>query len=108
MGGAKTKEAWVPSHHGELLAKIGSAYNGYRQSVMTLVAHSQDLLSTGGAELSKLAQVEPEKIFTPLSVAYLQNAHMDGFGVLHGGVVKLSAGESRRGEGFPLEEHVAY
>ena len=103
----EAKEAGLPSHHKELLAKIGSAYNGYRQSVMTLVAHTQDLLSTSGSELNKLAQAEPEQIFTPLSVAYFQLAHTGEFGVPHGGVVKLSAGTSQRGEGSPLEEHVA-
>jgi intein/homing endonuclease len=108
-GGFEKKEASVPSHHGELLAKIGSAYNGYRQSVMTLVAHTQDLLAASGTspELSKLACASPEQIFTPLSVAYLQCAHLDGFGVPSNGVVKLSTDVSQRGEGSPLEEHVA-
>jgi hypothetical protein len=72
------------------------------------VAHSQDLLSAGTSrELKKLGSAPPDQIFTPLSVAYLQHAFMDEFGVLRSGVVKLSTGESRRGEGFPLEEHVA-
>lgn len=105
----KPKQASAPSHSAELLAKISSTYNGYRQSVMEMVAHSQDLLSTGTAssELKKLASVSPEQIFTPLSVAYLQHAFMDEFGVPRTGVVQLSTGVSRRGEGFPLEEHVA-
>lgn len=101
------KEASAPSHHGELLATISATYNGYRHGVMELVAHSQDLLASGhsGSEFQKLANAEPESIFTPLSVAYLQNAYMDAFGVPRQGVVKLST--SCRGEGFPLEEHVA-
>lgn len=108
-GDAAQKEASVPSHSRELLAKIGAAYNGYRQSVMEMVAHTQDLLSTGtsSCELKKLASATPEQIFTPLSVAYLQHAFMDEFGVPRTGVVKLSTGVSRRGEGSPLEEHVA-
>lgn len=107
--GEAKKEASAPSHSAGLLAKISSTYNGYRQSVMEMVAHSQDLLAAGSTscELKKLASVSPEKIFTPLSVAYLQHAFMDEFGVPRTGVVQLSTGESRRGEGFPLEEHVA-
>jgi hypothetical protein len=102
------KEASAPSHSIELLTKISAAYNGYRQSVMELVVHSQDLLAAGtSCELKKLASVSPDQIFTPLSVAYLQHAFMDEFGVTRTGMVQLSTGASRRGEGFPLEEHVA-
>lgn len=103
------KEASAPSHHGELLATISATYNGYRHGVMELVAHSQDLLAGGhsDSEFRKLASAEPESIFTPLSVAYLQNAHLDAFGVSRQGVVKLSTSVRWRGEGFPLEEHVA-
>lgn len=101
------KEASAPSHCGELLATISASYNGYRHSVMELVAHTQDLLASGHSEFHKFASAEPENIFTPLSVAYLQNAHMDAFGVLRQGVVKLSTSVRCRGEGFPLEEHVA-
>lgn len=108
LGDGEEKEASAPSHSTELLAKISAAYNGYRQSVMDMVAHSQDLLSAGTSrEMRKLASATPEQIFTPLSVAYLQNAFMNEFGVLRTGVVKLSTGVSRRGEGSPLEEHVA-
>lgn len=107
-GEDKHKEAKAPSHSKQLLAKIAAAYNGYRQGVMDLVAHSQDLLSAGrNSELKKLGSAAPEQIFTPLSVAYLQHAFRDEFGVPQSGVIQLSTGASRRGEGFPLEEHVA-
>ena len=90
-GEDKSKEATAPLHSAELMEAVGSAYNGYRQNVMELVAHSQDLLgaNTTSTELNKLASVEPEEIFTALSVAYLQTAYMDEFGVSRGGVVKL-------------------
>lgn len=107
--GLPFKYAQAPSHSTQLLAKLAASYNGYRQGVMELVAHAQDLLGEGTryCEFRKLASAPVSQIFTPLSVAYLQTAFMDEFGVLQNGVVKLSTGASRRGEGFPLEEHVA-
>jgi len=88
----KSKTAYAPSHQVALLSKIGSAYNGYRRSMMELVAHTQDLLvETPGQVFHKLASVEPEQVFTPLAVAYFQTAYLDEFGVSTGGVVKLSS-----------------
>lgn len=89
FGAGSTKEAKAASHSQELLHKVASAYNGYRHSVMELVAHSQDLLSgTSNTEMRKLASASAEQIFTPLSVAYLQHAFMEEFGISDNGVVK--------------------
>jgi hypothetical protein len=91
----------------DLLAKIGAAYLGYRRGVMDLVAHSQNLLGDDtDAELCKLGSAPVDQVFTPLAVNYLKDAYMDEFGVTGSGVVKLS-NEQLRGEGPPLEEHVA-
>lgn len=99
------KIASPTSHISELLGKIGSAYNGYRRGVMELVANTQELIGrdTASAELCKLANAPVDEIFTPLSVAYLQDSFMDEFGVIDKGVVKL--GNDQRGEGLPLVEH---
>lgn len=84
----KIKEA--TSITSDLLDTIGSAYNGYRRGVMDLVAHSQNLLSSGNDdELYKLGSSSVEELFTPLSVAYLKEAFLDEFGVSGSGVVKL-------------------
>jgi hypothetical protein len=106
--GAKEKVASATSHSSDLLAKIGSGYNGYRYGIMDLVAHAQDIAEESGVgELTKLGSASVGEVFTPLSVAYLKDAFMDEFGVTASGVVKLSSGIGQRGEGFPLEEHVA-
>lgn len=85
------KRASAPTHSADLMAKLGSSYSSYRQSAIEMIAHTQDLLreNTTSGELDKLAGVEPEELFTPLSVAYLQLAYMDEFGVSRSGVVKL-------------------
>lgn len=62
------------------LRKMSSAYNEYRRGVMELVPHSQDLI--GGiagrnVDLTKLADADAGTIFTPLSVAYIQDAFLD-------------------------------
>ena len=106
----ESKEA-ASSHNSELLRKIGSAYNGYRSAVMDLVAHSPTLLGSPGTpeDMSKLASAPVDELFTPLTVAYLQQAYLDElpFGDTAGGVVKTSEqAEGRRVEGYPLSEHV--
>ena len=107
-GVAEKKEAHAPRHNKNLMNKLGAAYNGYRKGALELVVHSQDLLSgTPGSEFSKLASTQADRVFTPLSVAYFQTAFMDEFGDSNGRVVKLAADTRRRGEGTPLEEHVA-
>lgn len=74
----KRKEA--SSLSSDLLLKIGAAYNGYRRSVMDLIAHSQPVLESSGImsdTLAKLAAASVSEFFTPLSVAYLQDAFWD-------------------------------
>lgn len=96
----KEKSDVPTSHSSELLDKIGSAYNGYRQSLMNFVAHTQDLLSSApqASELHKLGSAPVDEIFTPLSVAYLQSAFLDEFGV-----EKFANRNGLRGEGLPLQ-----
>lgn len=79
----------------ELMRKIGAAYNGYRSSLMELVAHSQNILGSNGLdnrELSKLAEAPTESIFTPLAAAYLHSAFVDEVG---GSSKQASAGAER-------------
>jgi hypothetical protein len=67
------------SHSSEELRKIGSAYNGYRQSLMDMVASSQDVLPLAAprdAGVAKLAAAPVEDVFTPLTFSYLKEAHM--------------------------------
>ncbi len=64
----------------DLLRKIGAAYNGYRNGVMDLVASAQVLASSTAStddDLNKVASAPIEQIFTPLSVAYIQEAFFD-------------------------------
>jgi hypothetical protein len=60
-----------------LLHKIGSAYNGYRDSLMDLVAHAQPLITDAtdpSDDLRKVAAAPADDVFTPLAVTYLQDA----------------------------------
>jgi intein/homing endonuclease len=63
-----------------LLHKIGSAYGTYRGKLLDLAAHAQDLLGSPewapGEELRKVASSRPEDVFTPLTVAYLEQAFL--------------------------------
>lgn len=65
----------------ELLRKIGAAYNGYRQQVLSLVPYSQDFISTIASkkdiDLLKTASASVEETFTLLSYCYLRNAYMN-------------------------------
>lgn len=64
----------------DLLCKMGAAYNGYRQAVMSLLPHIQETLDRSGLEdngLKKLAQAPLNELFTPLSAAYLKTAFWD-------------------------------
>jgi len=93
------------SHHSDLLHKIGAAYNGYRQELMEVVPEAADLFHSTvcvGDELQKLASVPVNKMFTPLTVAYLQDAFMDEVGNCGNTIL----GISQRGEGATLREHV--
>ena len=92
-------EDWVDtpaSHPSELLRKIGSAYNGYRNRAMELAASTQTLLGSelvsSETELQKFAAAQPEEVITPLSYNYLRDAFMNecAVGVPGAGVVKVS------------------
>lgn len=88
------------SHPSDLLRKIGAAYNGYRDSLMQFVPHSQDLIeaatSVSAVALRKLASVSAEALFTPLSYHYLATAFLDEMP----GVVKQA--DVRVQRAFPL------
>lgn len=78
MPSGKVKKA--SSLRSPLLRKIAAVYNGYRQSVMNLVAHAQPTLSESGlldGDVQKLASEELTSLFTPLSVQYLKHAFMN-------------------------------
>lgn len=64
----------------DLLRKISAAYNSYRDQLMELVAHSQDLIGGSSAspvDFRKLSSANPEDVFSPLTVEYLQTAFLD-------------------------------
>jgi len=66
----------------ELLDKIGSAYNGYREQIIDVAAHSPDFMQYFEAgSLQKMASAEVSEMFTPLTVSYLKDAFLDEFGV---------------------------
>lgn len=95
--GIPSKEVPSPtSHPSELLRKIGSAYNGYRSEVMSIVASAHQFMretaTQSDAELHKLADASVEELFTDLSVSYLSGAFLDerSLGDTEQGVVKVS------------------
>jgi len=91
------------SHSSELLRKIGSAYNGYRDSLMQFVPNSQDLIeaatSPSDVALRKIASTATEELFTPLSYQYLSGAFLNELPSGDGGpaVVKLSSERANAG-----------
>jgi hypothetical protein len=101
QSGANDKNIPLSSHSTELLNKIGSAYNGYRRGVMQLVANSQQMLASAGAtgDLHKLAEASVHDLFTPLSVAYLQQAYLNDwpFGDTANDVVKSNYKQASAG-----------
>ena len=72
-------EAASPSHSSELLRKIGSAYNTYRDQLLDMAPHSQVLLqkvaSVNDVDLLKVASSDASDVFTPLSFLYLRDAY---------------------------------
>lgn len=98
------KSGKATSHPSELLDKIGSAYNGYRLSLMDIAAHAQSLLSStpSAVELHKLGSAPVEDVFTPLSVSYLQTAFLDEIGT-DSGAMKLEDGQACVERGLPSE-----
>lgn len=89
------------SHSSELLRKIGAAYNGYRDTLMQVVADAQDMLggSQGASPLRKLASAQVTTLFTPLSFHYLRDAFMDEIPEDKEAAVRAIAGVQR---GSPL------
>lgn len=74
---AQTK-AGLPSLVQSVLDKIGSAYNGYRESVLEQMPFfSEQLANTLDPELRKMAAASPEEVFLPLSAKYLIEAYWD-------------------------------
>lgn len=68
------------SHSSPLLRKISAAYNSYRDQLMELVAHAQDLMGGSSAsptDFRKLSSASPEEVFSPLTVEYIQTAFLD-------------------------------
>jgi len=66
----------------ELLDKISSAYNGYREQVIDIAAHSSGFMQYfEAADMQKMASAEVSEMFTPLTVSYLKDAFLDEFGV---------------------------
>ena len=66
------------SHNDKDLRKISAAYNGYRQSLMDMVATAQDklpLAAPADESVAKLASANPSEVFTPLTFSYLKEAH---------------------------------
>lgn len=65
----------------DLLRKIGAAYNSYRDQLMELAAHAQNLIEGGSSssqvEFRKLSSASPEEVFSPLSAEYINNAFLD-------------------------------
>lgn len=77
----KDNSKGTSSHSSSSLRKMSSAYDNYRHGVLDMVAHSQDLLGELAGEdthLAKLAAAPADQVFTPLSVAYIQDAFRDG------------------------------
>lgn len=87
-----------------LLHKMGSVYNSYRNNMMEMVANTQELIgSVSGVDdsLKKLASTPVEEMFTPLSVAYLNNAFLNELSV-----EKQAQASGQRAEGNPLKDRV--
>jgi hypothetical protein len=84
------------SHSSDLLRKMGSAYNTYRNGVMDLVSHAQSLIASATSPeesaLHKISSATVEETFTPLSAAYIKLAFWDevGLGVSTAGAVEPS------------------
>lgn len=84
----------------ELLRKIASFYNGYRQSLMELVPSTQDLadrIDPGSSpDLAKIAHLSADQLVSPVTAAYLSSAFYD------------EVGNGLRGEGTPFSEHAVH
>lgn len=84
----------------ELLRKISSAYNMYRQALMTKVAEAQETILGAGLpsqELASLARLPADKLFTPMSAAHLKFAYWNELGTPENGKAQRAGVE----RGFP-------
>ena len=83
-GASKEKRGASSSLSNNLLRKIGAAYNTYRDDLMELVTHTQDLVasmaSPSETSLHKFAAASADDVFTPLAVCYLKQAYWDEVG----------------------------
>jgi len=74
----KEKRGATSSLSSDLLRKMSAAYNAYRDGVVELVAHTQDLVaSLPHEQIQKIAAASTHEVFTPLSVRYLKLAYWD-------------------------------
>ena len=67
----------------DLLRKIGAAYTTYRNELMSKVAEAQDMITNSGIsdrELTSLAQLPVDALFTPMSAAHLKLAYWSELG----------------------------
>lgn len=74
------KKVESSSHPSEVLRKIGSAYNTYRDQILDMAPHAQSLVTkaaSSDAELRKVASASAADTFTPLSVYYMRDAYLD-------------------------------
>lgn len=61
-----------------LLSNLGASYQGYRAAVMSSLSSSQAKLATVPSEpLLKIASLQPQDLFTPLSFSYFRLAFQD-------------------------------
>ena len=64
----------------DLLDKVASAYNGYRQEVLKVMSSGCDEMSNSKiAELQKVASIT-EEVFSPLSIEFVKTAYLHEFG----------------------------
>jgi hypothetical protein len=65
----------------EDLRKIGAAYSAYRNQLIDMAPHAQDLItktaSSKDVELMKVASADADDIFTHLSFLYMRDAYLD-------------------------------
>ena len=67
------------SHNSELLRKIGTAYDGYRKTAMHYLPEVIEKFDQRGSPdaLAKLSTVSIDRVITPLTFAYFQDAFLD-------------------------------
>jgi intein/homing endonuclease len=75
----KEKRGATSSLSSGVLRKMSAAYNAYRDGIVELVAHTQDLVASLPPEwhLQKIAGAATHEVFTPLTVQYFKLAFWD-------------------------------